>query len=358
MKEISEYLHQKVPKAGKVFPAYYQRALATSEIGMAVYFLLVFITLFLTSHRVEWVVVLMFAAMIGCRCLLGRVNVRISFYAFEAVIVFWCGWHTQHIGWDYGAQQLLIPMLMLCFFNIYEPPAAKVFTFFAALAYRTILFSYSQGIPTGYVFSPLATVLYQTLNTLAVFNILGICFIVFSSSVQESERQLLLKNQELHMEAGTDALTGLPNRRALLDVVSRFRKEQPDQPFSIAIGDIDFFKKINDTYGHNCGDYTLQTLAALMRDFSQGRYTVCRWGGEEFCFFMPGMNIDEAGALMQDLNFAVKKMPLHFGDIDFSIRITIGVEENDFRSSMEELFDRADRKLYMGKANGRNRVVI
>ena len=73
---------------------------------------------------------------------------------------------------------------------------------------------------------------------------------------------------------------------------------------------------------------------------------------------MPGMNIDEAGAVMQDLNFAVKKMPLHYGDIDFSIRITIGVEENDFRSSMEELFDRADRKLYMGKANGRDQVVV
>ena len=206
--------------------------------------------------------------------------------------------------------------------------------------------------------SPTMTVAYQTLNTLAVFNTLGICYVTFSSSIQESERQLLLNNQELHKEAGTDALTQLPNRRALLEVVSRFRTEQPTEAFSIAIADIDFFKRINDTYGHNCGDYTLQTLAALFRDFSQGRYTVCRWGGEEFCFFMPGMNIDEAGAVMQDLNFAVKKMPLHYGDIDFSIRITIGVEENDFRSSMEELFDQADRKLYMGKANGRDQVVV
>lgn len=358
MKQIMDYLHQKVPRAGRSFPAYYHRALSTSVVGMAVYYLAVCVMLFAAGRRVEWVVLLMAAGMLGCRYSLGRVNVRLSFYAFEALIVFWVGWHTQHVGWDYGAQHLLIPMLTFCFFNIYEPPAVKLATFFGVLAYRTVLFAYAQHIPTGYVMSPSMTVAYQTLNTLAVFNTLGICYVTFSSSIQESERQLLLNNQELHKEAGTDALTQLPNRRALLEVVSRFRTEQPTEAFSIAIADIDFFKRINDTYGHNCGDYTLQTLAALFRDFSQGRYTVCRWGGEEFCFFMPGMNIDEAGAVMQDLNFAVKKMPLHYGDIDFSIRITIGVEENDFRSSMEELFDQADRKLYMGKANGRDQVVV
>ena len=130
MKQIMEYLHQKVPKAGKTFPAYFQRALATSEIGIALYFVLTFIVLYMTKHRIEWTVILVFAAMLACRYSIGRINVRLSFYAFEAVIIFWCAWHTQHVGWEYGAQHLLIPMLMLCFFNIYEPPTWKVLTFF------------------------------------------------------------------------------------------------------------------------------------------------------------------------------------------------------------------------------------
>ena len=88
------------------------------------------------------------------------------------------------------------------------------------------------------------------------------------------------------------------------------------------------------------------------------RYKVCRWGGEEFCFFLPGMNIDEAGREMTDLNIAVRKMTLHFEDLVFSISITIGVEENDFQSTMEQILDRADRKLYMGKVGGRDRVVV
>ena len=62
--------------------------------------------------------------------------------------------------------------------------------------------------------------------------------------------------------------------------------------------------------------------------------------------------------MMPEIHAAVRKMPLHFNDIDFSITITIGVEENDFKSSMGELFNQADRKLYMGKANGRDQVVI
>ena len=70
------------------------------------------------------------------------------------------------------------------------------------------------------------------------------------------------------------------------------------------------------------------------------------------------MNLDDAGIIMHDLHAAVKRMPLHYGDIDFNITITIGVEENDFMSSMDELFNHADRKLYMGKANGRNQVVL
>ena len=126
----------------------------------------------------------------------------------------------------------------------------------------------------------------------------------------------------------------------------------------MAIADLDFFKTVNDTYGHNCGDYTLVKLTELFVEHGVDKYTVCRWGGEEFCFFMPGMNLDEAGTLMNDLCFAVEKMKLEHEDHKFSITITIGVEEFDFASPLEELLSAADEKLYMGKEAGRNRVIV
>ena len=167
-----------------------------------------------------------------------------------------------------------------------------------------------------------------------------------------------INNQTLHRAAGTDPLTGLPNRRAMLDEIEQYLRVDPNAQFSVAIADIDFFKRVNDTYGHNCGDYTLKELATLFMTAAADKYKVCRWGGEEFCFFLSGMNIDEAGQEMHDLNTAVRRHPMHFGEIDYSITITIGVEENDYRSSIEQILDRADRKLYMGKVGGRDQVVV
>lgn len=143
----------------------------------------------------------------------------------------------------------------------------------------------------------------------------------------------------------------------MLDSLNDFVAANPALPYSVAIADIDFFKKVNDTYGHPCGDATLKALAGLFME-RDAKYTVCRWGGEEFCFFLPGLNLDEAGVILHDLCNAVRKLPLRFGDAAFSITITIGVEENDFQSPPDVILEKADRKLYMGKVNGRDQVVI
>ncbi len=358
MNHMLELLRKKVPKSGKDMPLYYKSALATTEVVLVIYFLIVTIMLSRINHHLEWVPALMCAGMLGCRYSIGRINSRLSVYAFEVLIIVWCSWHTHFVGWGYGAQHLLIPMLMLCFFNIYEPPPLKLVTFVLVVFYRMALFSYSLQHSGVYAMDRTMVVLYQLLNSLTLFDVLAIDFITFSSSIQESERQLIINNQALHKEAGTDPLTQLPNRRAMLDHVAAFMNDSPNQPFSVAIADIDFFKKVNDTYGHQCGDYTLKELANLFMGHADNRYTVCRWGGEEFCFFMPGLNLDEAGIIMNDLNTAVRKMPLHYHDDSFIITITIGVEEYDFRSTPDAILGKADQKLYMGKMNGRDQVVI
>ena len=144
----------------------------------------------------------------------------------------------------------------------------------------------------------------------------------------------------------------------MIEMIDQYRQANPGSPFSIAIADLDFFKKVNDTYGHNCGDYTLVKLTELFVQHANGHYHVCRWGGEEFCFFIPGRNLDEAGVIMNDLCFAVERMRLSFEENEFSITVTIGVEENDFSSPLDELLNSADKKLYLGKERGRNRVVV
>ena len=354
MKFFLEFLRQKAPMQGKEMPLYYRRALTSCEILLEIYYLVCFFLFPLLIKRWEWVPLLFLAVTGFCLWMAYHQNVRINLILFSSVSVAWIWWNVSKFGWGCGVQHFLTLTLVFVFFNVCDKPINKIIWFFTILAARILLFSLSRGLTdvtdTG--------TLYQTLNSISFFLMLAAMCIVFSTSIQSTERQLMLKHQTLYKEAGTDPLTGLPNRRSMIETIEKFYKENSNQPFSIAIADIDFFKNVNDTYGHNTGDYTLVKLTELFVEHSMGRYSVCRWGGEEFCFFMPGMNLDEAGVVMKDLNFAVEKMKLEHEGQEFAITITIGVEENDFSSPLEELLNSADEKLYMGKNSGRNRVVV
>lgn len=358
MRFIIDFLHQEVPKSGKGMPAYYRKALLISETMLAAYFVASVVLLGLTTDSWPLFPIGILFVTVVCRMNLDNMSARVNLAAFSLLVAAWLTWFVTMFGWAAGSPNILVPILSLTFFNIYERPAGKILYFLCLVAFRITLFAFSMHhTPVG-ALTPTANLTFQIINSVLPLLTLAINYILFSSSVQASERQLTIHNQELHVEAGTDPLTGLPNRRVLLDTIEAYRKENPSEPFGIAIADIDFFKKVNDTYGHHCGDYTLKELSRLFLESAKDRYHVCRWGGEEFCFFMPGTNLDTAGRQMQDLNIAVKKMPLHFGDVDFSITITIGVEEYDFQSPTEAILDKADRKLYMGKVGGRDRVVI
>ena len=355
MKFFLEFWRQKVPRDRGEIPPYYRRALTAGEVLQAVYFLVCFFLYPLINKQWEWVPILFIAATgLGLWAVKTR-NTRTNLFLYALICCGWVYWNVMHFGWSSGVQHFLTLMIVLVFFNVYSKPVFKILWLIVILAFRILLFSASMGIKN---LDAEAGTIYQTVNTVAFFLMLACMCIIFSTSIQDTERQLRLKNQTLYKEAGTDPLTGLPNRRAMIEQIEQYYKQNADQPFSVAIADLDFFKNVNDTYGHNCGDYTLAKLTELFVKHSEGRYTVCRWGGEEFCFFMPGVNLDDAGVLMNDLCFAVEKMELEYEEHQFSITVTIGVEEYDFSSPLEELLDSADEKLYMGKKAGRNRVVI
>ncbi|MBQ6399288.1 MAG: GGDEF domain-containing protein [Clostridia bacterium] len=358
MQFFLDYFHQQVPKAGKEIPPYYQRALSCTEALLIVYFLLSFFFFPLANNRWEWMPLALAAGAAGGLWAVKTQPIRINLCIVALLSAVWVGWNVQAFGWSSGTQHFLTLMLVFVFFNVYDRPLIKLCWFLGILAFRVLLFSWAQRNPALYSMNNSANTIYQTLNTVAFFLMLACMCVIFSTSIQDTERQLRLRNQTLYKKAETDPLTGLPNRRAMVEAIDHFRQAEPQEPFAIAIADLDFFKHVNDTYGHNCGDYTLVKLTELFVQHANGRYQVCRWGGEEFCFFMPGQNLDEAGVVMNDLCFAVEQMRLNFEGQEFSITITIGVEENDFSSPLDELLAGADKKLYLGKSQGRNRVVV
>ena len=358
MSLLTDFLRMKAPKSGKDMPAYYRKALNTTAVLFIVYFLASFALFGLAGGGWQAAPLVLAAVMAVALPNIKRMGPRFAGLAESFVVAGWCLWCVRSFGWSVSAQQLLVVPLMLSFFNVSEKPPLKILFCASIAAFRMLLFVYATRRAEVLVLGERARMIFQAFNTLSLYALLALLCVLFSTNLQAGERLLRIANQALYREAGTDPLTQLPNRRAMMNAIHAALKRSPDQAFGVAIADIDFFKKVNDTYGHKCGDYTLRTLSDKFREFCGDRIKVCRWGGEEFCFFMPGMNLDEAGAAMNDLCYAVRSMPLSFEGTDFNITITVGVAENDFRSPLDAILDEADRKLYMGKESGRDRVVI
>ena len=126
---------------------------------------------------------------------------------------------------------------------------------------------------------------------------------------------------------------------------------------SIAIADIDFFKKINDTYGHDAGDKVLKAVAGLFMDKMKTYGRVCRWGGEEFLFVFYGRNGDAAYDALQEIYDEIHRLTVSYENEEIRITMTFGLEEYDQNDGMETAIRRADEKLYQGKETGRDKIV-
>ena len=162
--------------------------------------------------------------------------------------------------------------------------------------------------------------------------------------------------------ATLDALTGLNNRRQFevrlnQEVATARRKKKP---LCCIMTDIDYFKKVNDTYGHAAGDCVLKSVAKIIKAELREYDIASRYGGEEFCVLLPYTSLTEAEFVAQRLRSAVEKTQINISEID-KLNVTISVGVSCFDESMQtpqELYQRADSALYEAKKNGRNRVVV
>ena len=131
-------------------------------------------------------------------------------------------------------------------------------------------------------------------------------------------------------------------------------------PLSLMILDIDFFKRVNDTYGHDCGDEVLKGFADRMRAIVRGGDLLCRLGGEEFVIVMPNVAAPLARRIAERARLAVEQEPFIIDSAGKSIPVTvsIGLAECEPASDAVSLYKRADKALYRAKSEGRNRVCV
>lgn len=157
----------------------------------------------------------------------------------------------------------------------------------------------------------------------------------------------------LSQAADTDALTGLANRRAMDAALQALDKS--GQTYAALALDIDHFKRVNDTFGHDVGDDALRHVANLIAEGSRGGDLACRAGGEEFCLLLPQADLATAGEVAERIRAKIETTPrAPFGKLTISIGVACRGAD---APSADRILKRADERLYKAKANGRNRVV-
>lgn len=178
------------------------------------------------------------------------------------------------------------------------------------------------------------------------------------AKVTQRTQELELANVSLAKAAATDSLTKLPNRRDFdLEIVREMRRAERNQSqLCLAIADVDWFKTVNDNYGHQFGDQVLQRLAAGLRDRLRITDYVARIGGEEFAIILPGSDLEMAGKVLEELRQNIKA--LVFEELP-SYRISLSIGCCQWQQGLDEetVYKYADQALYLAKESGRGKVV-
>lgn len=186
------------------------------------------------------------------------------------------------------------------------------------------------------------------MNSVIVLSFLIIYSKVILKLVGDSENMLT----EI---AHTDRLTGLYNRHHMMESLNASANEEGER--YVAMIDIDGFKQINDTYGHNAGDYVLRTVSQLMKETCKD-CVISRWGGEEFLIMAKGKAECEGRETLETLRKKTDDYDFISGKKQIDVTITIGAADFKPEYSVDEWIRRADEKLYIGKNGGKNQVVI
>ena len=332
-------------------------ALRISAIVMMIY-LAVISVLPVMVHRVLWIVgnllfVLIYGHLIG---MTYRNHTRKALIWYNVVTVAAVCFNVGLIGWNSGIQHFLFVLVLIDLIftcrNRWNQCAVMLFLCVIRLA----LYFYCRMYATTIQLQIFYDIFLQVFTTIAVFFMLYLNGMMLARDSQIIERKLMKYNKELQRAANTDMLTKLWNRLFLMQYMEK-KVASPDIFMSIAIGDIDFFKKVNDTYGHECGDEVLRTLAAVFKKEMEGHGVVARWGGEEFIFVFEGVNGDEAMVLLDHLQRVVRDTVINYEGLQLKVTMTFGLVEYNTKLRLDENINIADERLYIGKEKGRDRII-
>lgn len=264
---------------------------------------------------------------------------------------------TKWVGVTIGYHLGILVVILLFFFKTGIKRSAAIDIFWALFltqySYFVWYFVSKEGakLPLSYQDIFIFSFIYISLAGFYVFHVAWFYHMKFA----KNEDELLAYNSQLEELSKTDTLTKLKNRRGILDYLDEKTKHGDELYFVMC--DIDFFKKINDSYGHDVGDVVLQKVASILQTEVSNYGLVGRWGGEEFLITLQNRTQNQVVDLMEKIRQTIARETFWVTpEKNFFVTITMGIASHT-KDTFEESIKEADSNLYIGKAKGRNRVI-
>lgn len=299
------------------------------------------------------------SVIVGILILIATYNIgrMASVNCFLTWTLLWVIINLQLYGWFCGAQTFLLVMIMMFYFASYANGGKKtVFSGIIFIIYMLLFFEYNEKTAL-ITLSTDAKLMVRALFMGTLIICTSFVAYLFSHDSQIMESKLIEYNKMLKEKANTDPLTGLLNRGAAMERLVTLASRRNNECFSICICDIDFFKKVNDTYGHNMGDQVLIKIGDVLKQQMKGIGAAARWGGEEFLLIFPRVNGDDALQIVYDIQSKIRNIRIPCENGIITVTMTFGLTEYDFNAELDYNIKEADNKLYIGKDSGRNKVV-
>jgi diguanylate cyclase len=326
--------------------------------GYAVHTSWVLIFLYLDVPLLAAVNVINILVYAGCHYLL-QAN-RMSLWATLSILnlLFSVSMSTWYVGWDTGIHYHIFISICAIFSVPDHSRATKAFFILLCSSLYLLLYAFADTPVVS-----LAPEHVRALHYYSLINVITTVLMLTSRSwgtMYKTLYELKVLNKQLEQYASTDPLTGLYNRRTMYDKLERVNaiKHETGMPYAILIADIDNFKKFNDDYGHECGDFVLIQSAERIRGRLRAADAVSRWGGEEFLVLLPNTGLEEAYAIAEGLRQHIAERVFPFNGVEHRITLTFGVAVHEGSEEIHTFIHNADRALLEGKSLGKNSVIL
>lgn len=267
------------------------------------------------------------------------------------------------VGWRFGFAQYIIAIIPVGFYICYtldinrrKFTIATISAVCAAAAFLICKFISFFGEPVVPLDNVALELALYVFNALCAFSFLIIFSLVFIFEIKLSSNQLKHQNAILDKLASTDPLTGLYNRRSMDVFLSQ--AVETDSNFALIMCDIDDFKKVNDTYGHDFGDVVLKGVAKITTEQVKEHGYVCRWGGEEILILLNNASEESSFRIAENIRRNVANRVFDLNEKWIHCSLTLGIALHNNKEAVEDTITRADYNLYCGKRNGKNAVVL